>query len=213
MRIEKINSNQVRCLMTKQDLLARNITTKELRYGSKEAKKMFSEVVEQVKKECSFNKENLPIMVEAIPMDKDELMLIISAVEHAEEMDPHYASIRDEEEATEETEQPEREPDISETMTTGRVVFRFDGMDRLIEFTKKMILFPGNTKLYRGQGAHEFYLLIEQPEKMAREDFLAFVRMMMEMGEIAAQSFVLSERLMEYETPVMLNPHQVLPLV
>ena len=40
MRIEKINENQIRCFLTKEDLEARNLKLSELAYGSDKAKEL-----------------------------------------------------------------------------------------------------------------------------------------------------------------------------
>ena len=41
MKIEKINENQIRCTLTREDLESHQVNLKELAYGSKKAKKTF----------------------------------------------------------------------------------------------------------------------------------------------------------------------------
>ena len=42
MKIEKINENQIRCTLTREDLELHQIRLSELAYGSEKAKKTFS---------------------------------------------------------------------------------------------------------------------------------------------------------------------------
>lgn len=41
MKIEKINENQIRCTLTREDLESHQVNLKELAYGSEKAKKLF----------------------------------------------------------------------------------------------------------------------------------------------------------------------------
>ena len=41
MKIEKINENQIRCTLTREDLESHQVNLKELAYGSEKAKKSF----------------------------------------------------------------------------------------------------------------------------------------------------------------------------
>ena len=47
MKIEKVNENQIRCTLTKQDLADRQINLRELAYGSEKAKGLFHDMIEQ----------------------------------------------------------------------------------------------------------------------------------------------------------------------
>ena len=43
MRIEKLNDNQIRCTLTRDDLAMRQIKLSELAYGTEKAKELFGE--------------------------------------------------------------------------------------------------------------------------------------------------------------------------
>ena len=43
MKIEKINENQIRCTLTKEDLADRDIKISELAYGSGKTRELFQE--------------------------------------------------------------------------------------------------------------------------------------------------------------------------
>ena len=91
MRIERINENSIRCTLTSFDLSVRNLNLRELAYGSEKAKKLFDEMMTKAGNEVGFHAENMPIMIEAIPMSSDSIQLIISKVQDPEELDTRFS--------------------------------------------------------------------------------------------------------------------------
>ena len=51
MKIEKINDNQIRCTLTRDDLAQRQLKLSELAYGSEKAKSLFREMMQQAASE------------------------------------------------------------------------------------------------------------------------------------------------------------------
>lgn len=99
MKIEKINDNQIRCTLTREDLDNHQIRLSELAYGSEKAKNLFHDMMVQANQEFGFEAENIPLMIEAIPVNADSIILIITKVEDPDELDtrfskfaPHHAS-------------------------------------------------------------------------------------------------------------------------
>lgn len=91
MKIEKLNENQIKCTLTRQDLEERKIRLSELVYGSDKAKQLFKDMLQIASVECGFDGEEMPIMVEAIPASSDALVLIITKVENPEELDTRFS--------------------------------------------------------------------------------------------------------------------------
>lgn len=91
MKIEKINENQIRCTLTKADLEERQIRLSELAYGSDKAKDLFRDMMQQASSEFGFEADNIPLMIEAIPLSADSIILIISKVEDPEELDTRFS--------------------------------------------------------------------------------------------------------------------------
>lgn len=91
MKIEKVNENQIRCTLTKQDLEARKLDLKELAYGSEKAKGLFHDMIEQANYEFGFEVNDIPLMVEAIPLPSESLILLITKVEYPEELDTRFS--------------------------------------------------------------------------------------------------------------------------
>ena len=81
MKFEKINENQIRCTLNKADLAYRELLINELAYGTEKAKALFREMMQQASYEVGFEAEDIPLMIEAIPVSPDCLVLIITKVE------------------------------------------------------------------------------------------------------------------------------------
>lgn len=91
MKIEKINENQIRCTLTKEDLLSREIKLSELAYGTEKAKSLFRDMMQQAAYEFGFEANDIPLMIEAIPLSPDSIILIITKVEDPEELDTRFS--------------------------------------------------------------------------------------------------------------------------
>lgn len=91
MKIEKINENQIRCTLNKSDLADRDLVLTELAYGTDKAKKLFRDMMQQASYELGFEAEDIPLMIEAIPVSPDCLILVITKVEDPEELDTRFS--------------------------------------------------------------------------------------------------------------------------
>lgn len=91
MKIEKINDNQIRCTLTKEDLLERELKLSELAYGSEKAKSLFRDMMQQASFEFGFEADEIPLMIEAIPLSSECIVLIITKVEDPEELDTRFS--------------------------------------------------------------------------------------------------------------------------
>ncbi len=91
MKIEKVNENQIRCTLTREDLAERQIKLSELAYGSEKAKLLFRDMIQQAAYEFGFEADDIPLMIEAIPLSADTIILIITKVEYPEELDTRFS--------------------------------------------------------------------------------------------------------------------------
>ncbi|MGN0385669.1 MAG: adaptor protein MecA [Lachnospiraceae bacterium] len=91
MKIEKVNENQIRCTLTKEDLADRELKISELAYGTEKAKSLFREMMQQASFEFGFEAEDIPLMIEAIPLSPECIVLVITKVEDPEELDTRFA--------------------------------------------------------------------------------------------------------------------------
>lgn len=92
MKLEKINDNQIRCTLTRDDLNNRQIKLSELAYGTEKAKELFRDMMQQAAIEFGFEADNIPLMIEAIPLPNECIVLIITKVEDPEELDTKFSS-------------------------------------------------------------------------------------------------------------------------
>ena len=81
MKIEKINENKIRCFLTRDDLENRHIKLSEIAYGTEKARSLFRDMMEQASSQFGFEADNIPLMVEAIPMSNECIILDITKVE------------------------------------------------------------------------------------------------------------------------------------
>ena len=90
-KIEKINDTQIRCTLTSEDLADRQLKLSELAYGSEKAKDLFRDMMLQAQDQFGFEADNVPLMIEAIPITPDSIVLIITKVEDPEELDTRFS--------------------------------------------------------------------------------------------------------------------------
>ncbi len=91
MKIEKVNENQIRCTLTREDLASRELKISELAYGTEKAKTLFRDMMRQANCEFGFEAEDIPLMIEAIPLNAECIVLIITKVEDPEELDTRFS--------------------------------------------------------------------------------------------------------------------------
>ncbi|MDE6388228.1 MAG: adaptor protein MecA [Lachnospiraceae bacterium] len=91
MKIEKVNEHQIRCTLTREDLANRELKISELAYGTEKAKSLFRDMMRQAAFECGFEAEDIPLMIEAIPLNSECIVLIITKVEDPEELDTRFS--------------------------------------------------------------------------------------------------------------------------
>ncbi len=129
MKIERISENQIRCTLNKADLAEKEIMLTELAYGTDKAKELFRELMEQAAIELGFEVDNIPLMIEAIPVNPDCLILIITKVEDPDELDTRFSRFTKHLEAArayaesesddEDYEEDEDEEEATDSLTSG----------------------------------------------------------------------------------------------
>lgn len=95
MRIERINDNQIRCILSKRDLNERHLKISELAYGSDKAKELFRDMMEQANIDFGFEADDIPLMIEAIPTSKESIILVITKVNDPEEFEEKFSKFGD----------------------------------------------------------------------------------------------------------------------
>ncbi|SCY49135.1 adaptor protein MecA [Butyrivibrio sp. INlla14] len=92
MKIEKVNDHQIRCTLTKDDLAKRDLKITELAYGTDKAKELFQDMMQQANLQYGFDAEDTPLMIEAIPINSECIVLVITKVDDPEELDTRFSN-------------------------------------------------------------------------------------------------------------------------
>ncbi len=206
MKIEKINENQIRCILNYSDLHARHLSLMELAYGSDKARLLFREMIERAGEEVGFQADDIPLMIEAIPLSSEGIMLIITKIEDPEELDTRFArftpSSYDGEEEEEEPSvpvSPTSAQDILDTLS--RIleaeghqeeaadsiplssVFCFDRLDCVIEAANLLSgTYSGTNSLYKCASDQKYYLVVHKSSHTP-EEFNKICNVLTEYGQ------------------------------
>lgn len=197
MKIEKVSENQIRCTLTKEDLASRELKISELAYGTEKAKNLFRDMMQQANFEFGFEAEDIPLMIEAIPMNAECIVLIITKVEDPEELDTRFArfapSVHEELDAEEDEDSAADEvldlfrrlqgseevssPLIADTEPSGDTespllmrMLKFHSLHRLLTAAAAVRCdVTGTSSLYRDAREDCYLLLLTHPQKDASD--------------------------------------------
>ena len=86
MRIEKINDDKIKVLLTSEDLKERDIKMTELAFGSDKTRELFKEVIDIASDECGFDAEGSQLMIEAIPVSLEAVVIMVTKMSEKEKM-------------------------------------------------------------------------------------------------------------------------------
>lgn len=130
MKIEKVSENQIRCTLTREDLADRQLKLSELAYGTEKAKMLFRDMMQQAAYECGFEAEDIPLMIEAIPLSADTIILIITKVEYPEELDTRFSQFA----------LGDAQEDVADSPVSGdsEHVFEAAGADDILDLFRKI---------------------------------------------------------------------------
>lgn len=123
MKIEKVNDHQIRCTLTKSDLAERELKISELAYGTEKAKNLFRDMMQQASFEFGFEAEDIPLMIEAIPLNSECIVLIITKVEDPEELDTRFSKFA---------------PDVQDSEGTEETTTVSSGADDVLDLFRKI---------------------------------------------------------------------------
>lgn len=207
MKIEKLNENQIRCTLTRADLAARHLKLSELAYGTEKAKSLFRDMMKQASFDFGFEAEDIPLMIEAIPVSADSIVLIITKVEEPEELDTRFSKFTSGNDAFHGLPEPFNKLEgaedfldllnkVKEAATavtapketpppapTPKIkLFSFDGIDRVIQSSQLIApVYRGANTLYHDT-AEDVYILALTPPEQTDNTFNKVCNMLSEYG-------------------------------
>ncbi len=131
MKIEKINDSQIRCTLNKDDLIDRELKISELAYGTEKAKELFRDMMQQASFEVGFEADDIPLMIEAIPISSECLILVITKVDDPDELDTRFSKF------TADTDNTSSDLDSDDEPSADEIINCFDQLNELIDDTMK----------------------------------------------------------------------------
>jgi len=187
MKIEKLNDNQIRCTLTKEDLASRQLKISELAYGTEKAKSLFRDMMRQANFEFGFEAEDIPLMIEAVPLNAECIVLIITKVEDPEELDTRFSRFApsvmedNDDDEEDELESPPAEmldlfrkiqetkkptPPAAGTSEPARIrIFAMDSLQKAMTVASLTAAhFEGLSSLYKEENSGEYLLVLTQGE-------------------------------------------------
>ena len=131
MKLERISENQIRCTLNRNDLINRELKISELAYGSEKAKALFHDMMAQASDELGFEAQDLPLIIEAIPVSGDCVVLIITKVEDPEELDTRFARFTPVTDDDDDSDEDFEDADDSDTQS-------YTGADEILDLFKRI---------------------------------------------------------------------------
>ncbi len=210
MKIERVNDHQIRCTLTRDDLAKRDLKITELAYGTDKAKELFQDMMQQANIEFGFEAEDTPLMIEAIPINSECIVLIITKVEDPDELDARFSKfapgVHDEEDDFEEDDEEEFDSPSDETgisdlfkrfkdaleqkskelsssdVKIEGMAFSFDSMAEVSKVSRSIRnVYCDESRLYLDKESGK-YLLILKRGKMDMLDFIKVCNLVSEFG-------------------------------
>ena len=86
MKIEKVNDNQIRCILTPGDLIKRHLSIKSIAQGDQAAQALVREMMEQSSEEFGFEPNEFPLLVELSPAEGGGIALTVTKVNSMDEI-------------------------------------------------------------------------------------------------------------------------------
>lgn len=195
MTIERLSDTQIRCTLNKQDLQERQLQLSELFYGGEKAKELFRDLVQMASYECGFDTEDLPLMIEAIPVDADCLVLVVTKVEDSDELDSRFSNFTPFAEKNSQPEKPaipaladeilnylskfkellskraedaeDGEPEPPASLVK---MYQFDSLQAVSRFASVILShYRGDVRLYKDTSGGNYYLLLDMLGHTAEE--------------------------------------------
>ena len=92
MEIKRISENQIRCCLSKEEMERRQLRLKDLAYGTEKFNQFLQELKQEAFTRFGFDTENMPVMIEAVPLHDESLHLTVTKVENPEELDTRFSN-------------------------------------------------------------------------------------------------------------------------
>ena len=219
MKIEKISDTQIKVTLNHSDLLDRDLKLSERAYGSQKAQALFKDMMARANEEFGFETDNVPLMIEAVPLSTDSIMIVVTKVDDPSQIEQKLETIG--ERPTHRTfKEPEEDrltdlalmgKDISEAQTMPinkemALTYVFDNFDQICMAAHRVQpMFAGDNSLYK---YNESYFLVLGKNKKAESGLEGIVGVLDEFGSRCPSS-ALNEPFLKEHGKLMIDLHAV----
>lgn len=166
MKIEKINEQQIRCILSKKELEDREIKISELASGSNKARGLFQDMIERANDEFGFDAEDIPLMIEAIPLAGEQIILQITKLE-CPEGDANDCCVNK----------------LEEEKNKNKEIFEFKELNKVEQLAKKT-KYSSDLKndLYKNDKTKRFFLVVRK-KGVTEEEYSGICKQICEFSE------------------------------
>ena len=177
MKIEKVSDTQIRVTLNHSDLQNRDIKISELAYGSTKAQALFRDMMTQAYEDFGFEAENVPLMIEAVPLSTDSIMIVVTKVDDPTQIDEKLDALG--ERPTHRTFKDPIEDRLTDLELMGEkakaekpvkqkpaqsIMYLFSSLDNVSSVAKYIQpIYFGETSLYKYQ--EQYYLILNANQK------------------------------------------------
>ncbi|TCK99722.1 adapter protein MecA 1/2 [Natranaerovirga hydrolytica] len=183
MKLEKVNENQIKCTLNKSDLSDREIKLSELAYGTEKAQELFRDMMEQASFEFGFEVDDVPLMIEAIPLSTESIILIITKVDNPEDLETKFANLTSnikrfkkkksqqdtlrELSSNKKTEEKSKNYDKKFSVKSDEylLIYTFNNLDDIILLSNNLdSMYTGINSLYKDNKNQTYYLVLHKSD-------------------------------------------------
>lgn len=141
MKIEKINNNTLKIILSIEELSTRNITIKDIETGKKKAQNFFFNIIEESAFADDFLKDNNKLLVEAAIAHDNTFIVTITKIEDM----PDIAK-----------EEYQKKYNYKLTTSTLYIFSNMQNLNQFIQQVKKQSLYVGTNNLYKYNDVYFF---------------------------------------------------------
>lgn len=214
MRIEKISDTQIRVTLSHSDLNPRDIKISELAYGSKKAQQLFRDMMEQAYEEFGFETENVPLMIEAVPLSTESIMIVVTKIEDPSQIDdklnsfgerPTHRTFKGQDLESDLVDDKHVKPKkTSKPIKESIMIYSFPSLDSVINASQRIIsIYCGTNSLYKDDKGT--YFLVLYPNFMHKTPQSHLEAILLEFGKQHVSSSLSEHFLMEHADVLIKN--------
>lgn len=154
MKIEKVNENVLKVIITLSDLEERNIDLSSLNYNSPAAQELFWDMMEKAEEEYGFASNDSQLIFEAMPENEEGFVVTITKIEAEGEFESIQKYIKSKYKNSD-LKQKKRKSKICSTLK----IYCFNSIDDLCKLSKRISnIYKGESTVYKCKDS--YYLLL-----------------------------------------------------